>query len=241
MTNTGIAVVTAAQVQARMRDTAWVPMTGQAHVLVLGANGAGKTGLITRVIYPLLARERTLSLDVKGDDPMWTGYGAPVESLAAGMHGDGDGPAGCWWRLVADPLDDRSAAVRAARSALRTARAEGHLILVVDETRAVTDGDPQLGLKADLEDALQRGRSRNLRVIGAAQSTEYMTASMRNQWACAFIGALRDDRAIQRALELAGLWHAKDVYLPVVRDMPPRTWLYVDRAEGRPAIGLVRS
>jgi hypothetical protein len=231
--------VTPGQIQARMTAVSWRPRTGQAHILVLGANGHGKTGLTTRLIFPMLHAERALSIDVKGDDDMLSGYGAPVSAVVPGMAGDGDGPGGSWWRLVIDPLNDRAGAVRATRRALHVARNEGHMILNVDETRAVTDADPQLGLRAELEEALLRGRSRYLRAIGSAQSVEYMAPSMRNQWAVAFIGALRDDNAIERALRLAGLWHAKSLYMPAVRDMPPRTWLYVDRAEGRPAIGIV--
>lgn len=231
--------VTIGQVQRRMQNVSWRPKTGQAHILVLAANGHGKTGLTTRLIYPLCNCERTLAIDVKGDDDMLTGYGTPVRRVTPGMLDGGDGPAGTWWRLVVDPDNDRAGAIRRVREAFTVAANEGHMIVNIDETRAVTEKDPDLSLKAELGKMVLRGRSRYLRVIAAAQSTDYLADTVRNQWAVAFIGALRDDNAIERTLRLTGLWGEKYVYMPVIRDMPPRTWLYVDRAEGHPATGLV--
>ena len=220
-----------ARVQGRMNH-AWRPRVAPHHVII-GENGSGKTGLITRAIMPLCAYDRVLVIDVKGDDPMWEEYGKPSEQVTPGFFGQGNGPGRNWYRLVVD-MADRQAAKRAVAAALDIALDEGHMILVVDETRAVTDRE-ELNLGAKLEAALLRGRSRGLSAILAAQATEYMVPSLRNQWAIAWLGSLKDDEIIKRALKILGLPQA---YLPLVRDIPRRDWLYRDKENPGPIMGI---
>lgn len=221
-----------ALVQGRMQ-TAWKAGLAPWQIIV-GENGSGKTGLITRVIYPLCAYDRVLAIDVKGDDEMMQGYGKPVGHVTPGFNGDGEGPGRNWYRLVVDPVNDKARAKFEVDHALKLALTEGHMVLVCDETRAITDND-ELALRAPLEAAILRGRSRNLSGIMAAQATEYMVPSVRNQWAIAWLGPLKDDAVIKRALEISTL--AKG-YAPMIRDMPRRRWLYMDKESGPPTMAL---
>lgn len=220
-----------AKVQGRL-SAVWRPRLAPHHVII-GENGSGKTGLITRGIMPLCAYDRVLIIDVKGDDPMWQGYGAPIERVTPGFCNSGEGPGRNWYRLVVD-MADRAAAKRAVAEALDLALDEGHLILIVDETRAITDRE-ELNLGAKLEAALLRGRSRGLSAVLAAQATEYMVPSLRNQWAMSWLGSLKDDEVIKRTLKIVGLPMA---YLPLVRDIQRRDWLYRDKEIPGPIMGI---
>lgn len=222
-------------VQGRMH-AAWKAGLAPWQVIV-GENGSGKTGLITRVIYPLCAHDRVLAIDVKGDDPMMRGYGKPVSRVTPGFHGDGEGPGRNWYRLVVDPVNDKKGARREVGAALDLALTEGHMVLIVDETRAITDND-ELALRPALEAAILRGRSRNLSGVMAAQATEYMVPSVRNQWAIAWLGPLKDEHVIRRALEIGTLPRS---YAPLIRDMPRRRWLYMDKESGPPTMALTDS
>lgn len=227
-----IPAVPLAQVQGRLRQV-WRPGIA-AHHLILGENGAGKTGLITRGIMPLAEYDRVLIIDVKGDDGMWEGYGAPIARVTPGFNGEGEGRGRNWYRLVVDPVADRDLARVRVKEALKIAQDEGHMILVVDETRAVTDR-AELNLWDDLEKVLLRGRSRRVMCVMAAQATEYMAPSVRNQWAMAWVGSLKDDEVVKRALKLLGL---PTPYLPIVRDVARRQWLYLDKEDGRRLMGM---
>jgi hypothetical protein len=233
--------VTVAEVQARMLR-AWRPGES-AFQLVVAENGAGKTGLNTRVIMPLCAHDRVLCIDVSGDDPMLAGYGAPIERLSRGLHNTGEGPGRNWYRLVVDPVNDKAGAKAAVAEALDVVLDEGHWIVFVDETRTVTDND-ELALRAKLEAALLRGRKRGLQAVCAAQATEYMVPSVRNQWAVAWLGPLKDDNVIKRALQITSLpWQGAEgrAFMALLRDMPRGQWLYLDRESGRPALAIVET
>lgn len=222
-------------VQGRV-NSVWKPGLAGNHVII-GENGSGKTGLITRTIMPLCGYDRVLSIDVKGDDEMWDGYGVPIGRVTPGFHGQGDGPARSWYRLVVDMAADKAEAKRLVAEALDIALDEGHMTLMVDETRAITDRE-ELNLGAKLEAVLLRGRSRRVSAILAAQATEYMVPSIRNQWAMAWLGSLKDDEVIKRTLKIVGLPMS---YLPVIRDIPRRDWLYLDRESGKPMMALTTS
>ena len=222
-------------VQGRV-NSAWRPGLA-AHHVIIGENGSGKTGLITRGIMPLCEYDRTLIIDVKGDDEMWDGYGVPIGRVPPGFHGQGNGPERSWYRLVVDMMADKAEAKRLVAEALDIALDEGHMTLIIDETRAITDRE-ELNLSAKLEAVLLRGRSRRLAAILAAQATEYMVPSIRNQWAMAWLGSLKDDEVIKRTLKIVGL---PMTYLPVIRDIPRRDWLYLDRESGKPMMALTTS
>src|ERR1022692_3794115 len=111
------------------------------------------------------------------------------------------------------------------------------MTLIIDETSSITDRE-ELNLQAKLEGVLLRGRSSRLAAILAAQATEYMVPSIRNQWAMAWIGSLKDDEVIKRTLKIVGLPMS---YLSIIRDIPRRDWLYLDRASGKPMMALTTS
>lgn len=218
------------RVQGRV-NRLWRPAEGAAHHLILGTNGAGKTRLITDALLPLAAMDRVLIIDVKGDDPSWDVVDAAVIDRVAPQFGaerDGGGPFGLWYRLVVDPLD-RATARRAVGAALDVCTDEGHVVLVCDEIRALTDHG-QLGLADALEALMMQGRSRNVSAIVAGQATQWITGAARSQWAFAWLGQLTDDRVRREALQIIGLSAAEG--LPTLRTIGRRRWLYSDRAEG---------
>lgn len=222
MTGLVIAEVDIGRIQARC-NRLWDSVSA-AHHVIIAENGAGKTYLITRVILPLCALDRVLIIDVKGDDSVWSGYGEPIERMSRGLFGTGNGPGGNWYRLVVDVLGDKAGAKRLVAEALDIVLDEGHWVLVVDETRAITDRE-ELGQGQRLENILLRGRSRAAQVIMAAQATEYMIPSTRNQWAFAWVGSIKDDEVIKRTLKILGLPQS---HLPELRANPKRRWLYKD-------------
>lgn len=218
-----------ALIQARLAAT-W-NYTDAAHHVIIAENGSGKTYLITRAILPLCAFDRVLIIDVKGDDPVWTEYGTPIDRVTPGMWGTGGGPCRNWYRLVVDPIGDKAGAKRVVAEALDIVLDEGHYILVIDETRAITDKD-ELNEGARLEAVLLRGRSRAAQVIMAAQATEYMIPSTRNQWAFAWVGSVKDDDVIKRALKILSMPHTgPGSLLRTIGANPKRRWLYVDQED----------
>ena len=206
------------------------------HHIVVAENGSGKTFLITRGILPLCGYDRVLIVDVKGDDEVWDGYGEPITEMRYGLSGTGNGPSGNWYRLVVDPITDRANARETVKKALEIIQDEGYWIIVIDESRAITDKtDVALNLAPSLEATISRGRSRGIQVISGAQSIDWMVASVRNQWAFAWIGSLKDEVQIKRVLQILGLPHrVTDNLIPEIGNNPKRRWLYVDKeSEGK--------
>jgi hypothetical protein len=211
------------------------------HHIVVAENGSGKTFLITRGILPLCAEDRVLILDVKGDDEVWENYGEPIYEMEYGLCNTGNGPSNNWYRLVVDPITEKEQARKTVKRALQIVQDEGYWIIVVDESRAITDLK-ELNLRADLESTLNRGRSRSIQAILGAQSIDYMIGGIRNQWAFGWIGSLRDEVQIKRVLQIVGLPHSgKESLIQTVNNNPKRRWLYVDKESDGKTIAWTRA
>lgn len=214
----------------------WDPMTGGAHHVLFGQTRAGKSHLITRGLLDLRPYDRTLILDVKGDDPVWDGYGRLVHELAPGFGGDGDGPAGMRYRFLVD-MADRKRAQAQVRAVLEQISTEGRCIVVIDECRAITDRLEQggLGLGGQIEALLMRGPSRGVPVIIAAQDPSYVPPTMKSQGYFRWAGHIPNRIVQKRVAEMYG-WTTRDA--DVLLRVPPRRWLYSDSAGGLALTGL---
>lgn len=205
----------------------WRPDRAPHHV-IFAKTRAGKTHLITRGLLPMCEQERVLILDVKGDDKVWHGYGRRVDKLPADFSRDGNGqPRSKWYRLVVDPQD--STAKGYVKRVLEQIEAEGHCILVIDESRTLCD-NRYLGLMAEVEALLMRAGSRNVSVIIAAQSVGYAPVSLKDQGSFYWIGHSGDIDRQKRLLAVIG---QPASFLPALQDLAPRQWLYSDHESGR--------
>jgi len=222
--NAGIPRLPWEVVEARM-DRYWRPDTAP-HVAVFAATRAGKTHLITHHLLPLCAGDRVLIIDVKGDDGAWDGYGKPVSGLtpAFGRDAEGGGPIGMWFRLIVN-LKDIAAARRTVKRALEQVEAEGHCIVIIDESRTVCD-PKYLNCMSEVESILMRGGSRNLSLVIAAQSIGYAPVSVKDQASFILVGHTIDAERQKRLLDVLGMPRSA---LPALQGIQQRSWLYVDR------------
>lgn len=207
----------------------WDP-TDASHHVIIGQTRCGKSRLITRGILELRPDDRTLILDVKGDDPVWEGFGKPVTSLPAGFGGDGQGPSGMRYRLVID-MTNREAAQDTVRNVLEQIMAEGRCIVVIDECRAITDHlkNGGLGLAGPVESLLMRGGGRGASLIIAAQDTAYVPPTMRTQGAFRWAGHVPNRTVQKKVAEMMG-FTARDA--AVLLRVKPRQFLYSDSFGG---------
>jgi hypothetical protein len=212
----------------------WDPMTA-AHHVIFAQTRAGKSHLITRGLLDLRPYDRTLILDVKGDDPVWDGYGRLVNELPAGFSGDGDGPAGMRYRLLVD-LSDRKASQAKVRAVLEQISSEGRCIVVIDECRAITDRIDQggLGLAGPVESLLMRGPSRGAVLVIAAQDPSYVPPTMKTQGAFRWGGHIPNRAVQKRVAEMFGYYTREAAMF----DVPPRRFIYSDSQGGLALTGI---
>jgi hypothetical protein len=207
---------------------------GGSHVAVYARTGTGKTHLIVRMVLPMCHLSRVVIIDVKGDDRVWRGIGAEVDRLPADLSQGGGGPAGMWWRLVADATRDPDQAGRVMRAALTQIAAEGHCVVILDEGLALA------GVKDLVNQLLSRGRARGISVVIASPEAVNAPTSMHRQWTVMFVGLNQDDDTQDRIVKIGSLGRVPGIRT-LLGEIPPRTFLYVDRAAGAPMLGLVEA
>ena len=167
----------------------WHP-GGAAHHILYAMTGSGKSTLV-KALLGVCPEERVLILDPKPHpDRVWAGppgdpraWGRPVTEVRPvfGAEREGGGPAGLWFRLTGTP--DRAATARRFAEALAIVAAEGHCVLVLDDTREITR---QLRLAEAVDSALNLGRSAGVLAILSATETGWVTG--RAQAAQVWIG-----------------------------------------------------
>lgn len=216
-------------VQQRV-DRLWIPQFAPHHSLI-GQNGAGKSHLIVYGILPLCTDDKVLIIDSKGDDPVLNASGArPVRripSLYRRALTDNNKPKEAWFRLVV--WDDVSRAKDQVAMALERVYNEGSWIVVLDETRAISDPrSPGLGLQPHLDRLWLRGRSRNIAVVASTQAPRWVPSSFYDQCQFVWCSRVRDDRAHQRIMEIGSM--TRD-YIPHIAQIRKRRWLYMDDEE----------
>jgi hypothetical protein len=129
------------QAVIRRVDQLWKPQFAPHHS-ILGQNGSGKTHLIVHGILPLCTDDKVCIIDNKGDDPVLAASGArPVRVLPRELKRatfDDGKPKSAWYRLVVS--DEYAHAQDQVGQALQQIYKEGNWIVVLDETRAISDG-----------------------------------------------------------------------------------------------------
>jgi hypothetical protein len=213
----------------RRVDRLWKPEFAPHHSL-FGQNGAGKSHLIVHGLLPLCTRDNVIIFDSKGDDPVLAQAGAkPVRRFPARLRRtmDNDRPKDGWLRLVI--FDEVSRAQDQVGHALEQLYKEGNWVVVLDETRAISDPrSPGLGLQPLLDRMWLRGRSRHISVIAATQAPRWVPTSFYDQCQFAWSSRIRDQRAHQRIMEIGSMTRA---HIPHIARIRKRRWLYIDDEE----------
>jgi len=181
-------------------------------------------------LLPLCTKDNVLILDSKGDDPVLAQAGArPVRAFPGKMRRtlDNDRPRDGWLRLIIH--DEVGRAQDQVASALERVYAEGNWIVVIDETRAISDPrSPGLGLQPLLDRMWLRGRSRHICVVAATQAPRWVPSSFYDQCQFAWSSRIRDGRAHQRIMEIGSMTRA---HIPHIARIRKRRWLYMDDEE----------
>lgn len=203
------------------------------HMSIMGQTRSGKTYLIANGILPLCERDRVLIIDNKGDDPSWAGVGQKVTKLnrvTRDLWVDKRKPRSQWYRLIVH--DDWEAARGQVLSALNVVYKEGDWVVVLDETRALTDPRvPGLNLKPQIEQLWLRGGSRGIAVVAGTQAPRWVPSSFYDQPSFVWIGRVEDEVAQKRMLEIGGL--TKDMF-DGIRKIERHSWLYLDNLDTNP-------
>lgn len=214
----------------RRVDVLWNPQLAPHHSL-LGQNGSGKTHLIVHGLLPLCADDKVCIIDSKGDDPVLRDSGAKsVRVLPRELKRvtfDDAKPRSAWYRLVV--AEDHARGQDQVGRALEQIYKEGSWIVVLDETRAISDPrSPGLGLQPQLDRLWLRGRSRNISVIAATQAPRWVPSSFYDQCQFVWCSRIRDERAHQRIMEIGSMTRA---HIPHIARIRKRRWLYMDDEE----------
>jgi len=200
------------------------------HHSILGQNGAGKSYLIVNGLLPLCLRDNVLLLDSKGDDPVLNASGAkPVVRVPARWRRamDNNDDRDSWYRLKI--YDNVAQAQDQVGRALETVYSEGEWIVVLDETRAISDPrSPGLGLQPLLDRMWLRGRSRKICVVASTQAPRWVPTSFYDQCQFVWSSRIRDERAHQRIMEIGSMTRA---HIPHIASVRKRRWIYMDDEE----------
>lgn len=217
-----------AEVQRRV-GSLWVPDQAPHHS-ILGQNGAGKSHLIVFGLLPLCLHNNVLLIDNKGDDPVLNKSGArPVTQIPGRLRRtlDNDEARDGWYRLKV--YDEREKARDQVGTALERVYKEGNWIVILDETRALSDPrSPGLGLQPLLDRMWLRGRSRQICVIASTQAPRWVPTSFYDQCQFVWSSRIRDERAHQRIMEIGSMTRQ---HIPVIASVRKRRWLYMDDEE----------
>lgn len=221
------------KIQNRMARL-WDPFERNPHISVYGISGSGKSHLIRWGILPLRHYSRTVIIDVKeGRDSVWSGYGKPVTELPAAFFQTGIEDAPMVWRVIVD----RRNAQTQLRRIFDQIRNEGHCLVVVDESRSITERE-QAGLGSVVENLILEARGLGVSLIMGAQSTAWAVSALKDQPAAMFIGQCAGQDQAKALASLAG--YGREL-AEVIGRIPARTWLYRDLWEETPILGMSRA
>ena len=214
----------------RRVDVLWKPQFAPHHS-ILGQNGSGKTHLIVHGLLPLCVDDKVAIIDSKGDDSVLRASGAKsVRVLPRELKRiafDDAKPKSAWYRLVV--ADGHDEAQDQVGRALEQIYKEGNWIVVLDETRAISDPrSPGLGLQPQLDRLWLRGRSRNISVIASTQAPRWVPSSFYDQCQFVWCSRIRDGRAHERIMEIGSMTRA---HIPYIAKVRKRRWLYMDDEE----------
>lgn len=217
------------RVVQRRVDSLWKPDLAPHHS-ILGQNGAGKSYLIVNGILPLCLYDNVAIFDNKGDDPVLNASGAkPVRIIPSKIRRtfDNNEPKDGWFRIQV--YDEVAKAQDQVGRVLEQIYKEGNWIVVLDETRAISDPrSPGLGLQPLLDRMWLRGRSRRICIVASTQAPRWVPTSFYDQCQFVWSSRIRDDRAHQRIMEIGSMTKA---HIPHIARVRKRRWIYMDDEE----------
>jgi hypothetical protein len=205
------------------------------HVSIIAPTRYGKSHLVHHGLLPLLHNDHVLLIDVKGDDPVWNGIPARrVTELPTRMkrkaiewsnrHNEPDEPPG-WYRLVVPEEATRESNRYRIYKALQTCKAEKHWVIVLDETRALTDNQPNgLNLSGAVDSVYLRGGYKQVTFIAATQGPRWVPSTFYEQAHHLYIGQMQDVNAQRRLSEIGG---DTQQLISIVAALNRREFLYI--------------
>lgn len=201
------------------------------HHSLMGQNGSGKSYLIVNGILKLCTDDNVCIIDNKGDDPVLASAGAkPVRRIPTKFRRGvwyNNEPKDNWFRLVVS--DNPRQGQQQVGEALELIYKEGNWIVVLDETRAISDPrSPGLGLQPYLDRLWLRGRSRGIGVVASTQAPRWVPSSFYDQCQFVWCSRIRDERAHQRVMEIGSMTKQ---HIPFISRIRKRRWLYMDDEE----------
>lgn len=217
-------------IKARLRRQ-WTARDAPHHS-VIGQTRSGKSYLTANGILGVCDYEPVLIIDGKGDDPTLSGVGRVVNNYPSKLLRSvnqlkrDDDPRGNWFRLVTSPERDR--AISQVHTALQRVMREGRWIVVIDETRYVTDArDPGLAARSLWEALILRGGSRGVAMVSLTQEPRWVPGSFYTQSSFYWLGRIEDEAAHKRVAEI-GSSRALMEHLPRI---PRHHWVYTDNLD----------
>lgn len=209
------------------------------HVSLLGQTGSGKTWLL-RWLLELWEGAEVLVIDLKADDDAWEDIFHRVKDVPTWFDRSllelntrfGGSHERRWWRLI--PPEDWHKRRDVVRHALRSAYRRGNIVVVLDETRGITGKPPNLALEEPCHVLWQRGRSRGVTVVAAAQSPVYLPAAFYDESKFLYVGYIADQRRLKRVGEIAA---DVDEMLRIAASTHEHEFVFAERRRGaRPVI-----
>jgi hypothetical protein len=209
----------------------WDPFEYNSFMVVIGVTGSGKSHLMRYGILPVAGYSRTVVIDVKDDrDSVWAGFGQRVDTLPPAFFKTTSQEHRLVWRVVVN----KATAQQQLREVFAQLRAEGHCVIVMDESRSITERE-QMGLGSAVENLITESRGLGTSIIMGAQSSAWAVSALKDQAACLWVGQTSGE---DRALDLAKMAGPGRPLVPVISQIPPRRWLYRDNWEGTPLLAL---
>lgn len=208
----------------------WNPYEFNTHHAFLGRSGSGKSYLIRNGILPIAGPSRIVVIDVKpGGSRTWKDYGNTVNELSPGFGIGNDGTA--HYHFLAKTKNQ-------TRRFLDMIAYEGSCIVVIDDSRRVSEPDPNWGLKSQIDNLLTLGREIGISVLICANSTTWAPSGIKDQCGTIWLGAMTNEEQRVKFAKIAGLPY-RDI-VPALGKQKPREFLYTDIHDGEPRIAITQ-
>jgi len=186
--------------------------------------------MIVNGLLPLCLHDNVAIFDSKGDDPVLNSSGAKsVRAIPKKWRRtlDNNDAKDGWFRIKI--YDETERAKDQVGRALDDIYAEGNWIVIIDETRAISDPrSPGLGLQPALDRMWLRGRSRRISVVAATQAPRWVPSSFYDQCQFVWTSRIRDEKAHARIMEIGSMTRA---HIPHIASVRKRRWIYMDDEE----------
>lgn len=205
----------------------WDPFSNNPHQAWYGTSRSGKSYAIRQGILPIVKNDRIVVLDVKpGGERTWIEFGNTVESLNPGFGKGNDGTPHYHMLL-------RNA--NQAKNFLDMIANEGSCIVILDDSRKITQTGAGWNLGGEVDELLTIGAAIGISVIICANSTVWAVSGLRDQGGINWIGQMPNEDERKKVISQFGL---PGGIIPILGNMPRRHFLYSDRYDGELVMGI---